>query len=90
MIGADQRVSCPHDRRRREAFNEARALGEDERIALAEKLVESISLDAGILTAQLDEVESRAADLASGAAITIPGEAASRMVRAADKKGRVE
>ncbi len=70
-------------------FETAMALGDEERIALAERLIGSISPDAAIFTAQLDEIEKRAADLASGAAIAIPGEAALRMVREASRKGRV-
>lgn len=70
-------------------FNEAKALDNDERIALAEKLVGSVAPDAEALASQLDEVERRASDLTSCAAITIPGEAALRMVREASEKGRV-
>ena len=70
-------------------FEKAMSLDEEERITLAEKLIGSISPDVDILTAQLAEVDKRAADLASGEAIAIPGEAALRMVREASRKGRV-
>ena len=70
-------------------FEKAMSLDEEERITLAEKLIGSISPDVDILTAKLTEVDKRAADLASGEAIAIPGEAALRMVREASRKGRV-
>lgn len=70
-------------------FETAMSLCDEERIRLAERLIGSISPDRDILTAQLEEIDKRAADLASGEAIAIPGEAALRMVREASRKGRV-
>lgn len=64
-------------------FNEAQALGEDERIALVERLMGSVYLETAICAEHLEISRRRAAEIESGLVEAIPGEEAFRKVRVA-------
>lgn len=62
-------------------YDEALALTEEGRIALAERLIESLSPHPFLLQEQLAEAVRRDQDLADGQAAAIPGESALSQVR---------
>jgi hypothetical protein len=64
-------------------FETAMALGDEERIALGERLIESVYDDPEILAEQLKIAKRRAAEIESGVVKAIPGDEALRMIREA-------
>jgi putative addiction module component (TIGR02574 family) len=62
-------------------FEEALCLSSDSRVALAERLIESVEPDKGIFEAQLQVAQRRAHELDSGVVQAIPGEEALARVR---------
>lgn len=64
-------------------FETAMALGDEERIALAERLMGSVHDDAEILAEHLEIGKRRVAEIESGAVKVIPGDEVFRMVREA-------
>lgn len=62
-------------------FETAMALGDEERIALAERLMESVYDDPGIVAEQLEIAQRRASEIESGKVKAIPGEEALRLIR---------
>jgi putative addiction module component (TIGR02574 family) len=59
------------------------ALGDEERIALAERLIESVHDDPEIFAEQLEIARRRAAEIQSGLVKAIPGDEVFRLVREA-------
>lgn len=64
-------------------FETAMALGDEERIALAERLIESVHDDPEIFAEHLEIAQRRAAEIESGMVKAIPGSEALRMIREA-------
>ena len=64
-------------------FETAMALGDDERIALAERLLESVQDDPEIFAEQLEIAQRRFAEIESGLVKAIPGDEVFRRVREA-------
>ena len=62
-------------------FETAMALGDEERIALAERLLGSVHDDPEIFAEHLEIARRRAAEIESGMVKAIPGEEVLRMVR---------
>ena len=62
-------------------LDEALGLTEEGRILLAERLLESVPPDRGILAAQIDVAAHRADELESGSVMGIPGDEALAAVR---------
>lgn len=69
-------------------FEKAMALGDDERIALGERLIESVYDDPEILAEQLEIAKRRAAEIESGVIKAIPGDEAFRMIHEALSEAR--
>jgi putative addiction module component (TIGR02574 family) len=69
-------------------LEEALALPDDSKLMLAERLVESVSTEAGpdIEARQLDEVQRRLLEVEAGRVQLVPGEDALRQVRRAVEK----
>ena len=64
-------------------FDEALSLTDAGRIALAERLIESVAMDDRLLQQQLDTASRRATEMETGQVTGIPGEAALKQVRRA-------
>ena len=62
-------------------FKDALKLSGDGRVALAERLIESVEPDAAVFAVQVAEAMRRAEEMASGAVQGIPGGVALRQVR---------
>ncbi len=62
-------------------YHEALSLSEESRVALAERLIESIQPDPGVMEAQMTIVRQRLEDLESGKAQPIPGPEGLQQVR---------
>ena len=69
-------------------FETAMALGDEERIALGERLIESVYDDPEILAEQLEIAKRRAAEIESGVVKAIPGDEAFRMIHEALSEAR--
>ena len=67
-------------------YQEALSLSEESRVALAERLIESIEPDPGVVAAQMVIVQQRLSDLDSGRAQSVSGPAGLRRVREAVAK----
>ena len=67
-------------------YQEALNLPNDSRVALAERLLESVEPDPIMIEAQMTEVRRRLEDLESGRVATVPGAEGLRRVREAVAK----
>ncbi len=67
----------------KQIFETAMALGDEERIDLAERLIGSVQDDPGIISEHLEIAKRRAAEIESGMVKAIPGNEVFRMVREA-------
>lgn len=69
-------------------FETAMALGDEERIALAERLIESVHDDSEIFAEQLEIAKRRITEIESGMVKAIPGDEVFQMVRVAISEKR--